>query len=104
MKLDTLKEYPMTGDVYTVVNQDEAGVITYGFDRSIRMKMITSGARTHLITDERLITFSEVRNIKDPNGVDIYPGKSYRVSAVVPVMNVFGYVEETTYIMSGTGT
>lgn len=102
MKLDTLVDYPHTAEVWVVANQDDdAGDLVYAYDRVINCKFITNGRTSTVLAEGLLNPLDQLRNVKDVNGQPLNPGRTYAVKGINPVTNVFGFVEQMSYMITG---
>jgi hypothetical protein len=95
----------MTAEVWSVMDQDaDSGVMTFAYDRTIPCKFVTRKLGSSLLADVGLDLFDQLRNVRDMNGVEVNPGGIYVIKQLLPVTNVFGFVEGMSYTVTSATT
>ena len=99
MRLDTIRDYPMTADIYrpTAV-VDDLPVYTYLGTTTCDLST-NAGVLFSISTPARLLVMDRIVNIVDANGL-LVTEDQYDVKKRIPLINEFGASEGMLYTVS----
>lgn len=107
MKFNTLDRFFFTLDVWEPIAHDPAtgNVTAYGFKETISARVYLDGSGSVKVHTPSIVpNGSQFRNIRDRNGVILFPdagvndGQHFGVLGSESVMNPFGTVEARRYV------